>query len=64
MGDVKIPHSRMTKTCWETLVTCEMYVTSHKRPFVPSVGGIGLLCNVWAEGPVSFLKRWQRSLTG
>ena len=21
-GDVKIPHSRMTKTCWETLVTC------------------------------------------
>ena len=19
MGDVKIPHSRMTKTCWETL---------------------------------------------
>ena len=20
-GDVKIPHSRMTKTCWETLVT-------------------------------------------
>ena len=21
-GDVKIPHSRMTKTCSETLVTC------------------------------------------
>ena len=21
-GDVKIPHRRMTKTCWETLVTC------------------------------------------
>ena len=21
-GDVKIPHSRMKKTCWETLVTC------------------------------------------
>ena len=20
--DVKIPHSRMTTTCWETLVTC------------------------------------------
>ena len=20
-GDLKIPHSRMTKTCWETLVT-------------------------------------------
>ena len=21
-GDIKIAHSRMTKTCWETLVTC------------------------------------------
>ena len=21
-GDIKIGHSRMTKTCWETLVTC------------------------------------------
>ena len=21
-GDVEIPRSRMTKTCWETLVTC------------------------------------------
>ena len=41
-----------------------MYARSHKRPFVPSVGGIGLLCNVQAEGPVSFVKRWQRSLTG
>ena len=20
-GDIKIPHSRMTKTCWETFVT-------------------------------------------
>ena len=39
-----------------------MYVTSHKRPFVASVGGIGLLCNVWAQGPVSFVKRRQRSL--
>ena len=46
-GDVKIPHRRMTKTCWGTLVTCfEMYETSHTRPFVPSVGGIGLLCKV------------------
>ena len=24
--DVKIPHSRMTKTCWETLVTCFVFV--------------------------------------
>ena len=63
-GDVKIPHSRMTKTCLETLVTCEMYATSHKRPFVPSVGGNRLLCNVKAEGPVSFVKRRQRSQTG
>ena len=46
MGDIKIPHSRMTKA-GETLVTvCDMYATSHKRPFVQSVGGIGLLCNV------------------
>ena len=45
-GDIKIPHSRMTKTCWETLVTCEMYATSDKRPFVPCVRGIRLLCNV------------------
>ena len=22
------------------------YATSHKRPFMPSVGGIGLLCDV------------------
>ena len=46
-GDVKIHHSWMTKSCWEILVTfCEMYVTSHKRPFVSSVEGIGLLCSV------------------
>ena len=25
---------------------CKKYATSHKRPFVPSVGGIGLLYNV------------------
>ena len=41
-----------------------MYVTSHKRPFIPSVGGIGLLCNVKAEGRVCFVKRLQRSPTG
>ena len=41
-----------------------MYVTSHKRPFVPSVGGIGLLCNVYSQGPDSFVKRHQRSPTG
>ena len=44
---VKIPHSRMTKTCNETLVKyfgnlC--YGTSHNKPFAPSVGGIRLLC--------------------
>ena len=28
----------------------------NKRPFVPSVGGIRLLCNVYAWCPVSFVK--------
>ena len=28
------------------LPVCEMYTPSHKRPFVPSVGGIRLLGNV------------------
>ena len=41
-----------------------MYATRHKRPFVQSVGGIGLLCNVWAQGTVSFVKRLQRLPTG
>ena len=41
-----------------------MYATSHKRPFVPSVGGIRLLCNVKAQGPVSFVKPRQRLPTG
>ena len=41
-GDVKIPHRRMTETCWETLMTGSW---NHKRPFLPSVRGIGLLCN-------------------
>ena len=34
------------------------------RPFIPSVAGIGLLCNVYAEGPVSFMNFLQRSPTG
>ena len=42
----------------------EMYVKSHKRPFVPSVGGIRLLCNVQADCPVSFVKRLQRPPSG
>ena len=41
-----------------------MYASSHKKPFVPSVGGIGLLCNVKAEGSVSFVKCLKRSSTG
>ena len=37
-----------------------MYVTSHKRPFVPSFGiTIGLLCNVQAQSLVSFVKHQQ-----
>ena len=43
---------------------CEMYVTSHKRPFVPSVVGIGLLCNIKANDPVSFVKCPQIPLDG
>ena len=55
-GDIKIPHSRMTKTCWETLVTCLWNIcdnASHKKPFVLSVFGIGLL---WCidTGPSQF----------
>ena len=46
------------------LPVCDMYKTSHKREFVPSVGGIGLLCDVQAECKVSFVKRLQRSPTG
>ena len=41
-----------------------MYATSHKRQFILSVGDIGLLCNIWAEGPVGFVKLLQRSPTG
>ena len=29
---------------------CKMYATSHKRSFVPSVGGIRLLCFIYREG--------------
>ena len=32
-----------------------MYASSHKRPFIPSVGGIRLLCNVSiGRGPSQF----------
>ena len=41
-----------------------LYATSHKRLFVPFVGGIRLLCDVLAVGPVSFVKRLQMSPTG
>ena len=48
MGDIKIPHSRMTKTCqWNIgnlFVICMRQVT--KGHFLPSVGSMGLLCNV------------------
>ena len=45
-GEVKIPQSRMTETCWETLkqLFYEMYGTSEKRPSVPCVCGIRLPC--------------------
>ena len=31
-GDIKIPHSRMTKTCWETLMICIRQVTKGVFP--------------------------------
>ena len=40
-----------------------MYAPSHKKAFLPSVEGIGLLCNVKADGPVSFVECLQRSST-
>ena len=33
----------------------ERYVISHRRPIVPSFGGIGLLGSLLAEGPVNFV---------
>ena len=41
-----------------------MYATSHKRPFVSSVGGIVLLCNVLAQGPVSFCETSAKATNG
>ena len=46
-GEFKISHSRIKKYAgkhWEHV--CDMYATSHRRPFVPSAGDIGLQCNV------------------
>ena len=40
-----------------------MNATSHNKAFVPSVEGIKLQCNVKGDGPVSFVKRLQRSST-
>ena len=38
---------------WETLrPVCEMNARSHKMPFAPSVGSIGLLC--YCRGPSQF----------
>ena len=46
-GDVKIPHSRMTKTCWETLVTCLWNVCEKSQKAIFTIcWGIRLLCNV------------------
>ena len=33
----KFPTIGGQKSCWETFVTCEMYPTHHRSPFVPSV---------------------------
>ena len=36
-GDVKIPHSRMTKTCWETLVTCLLNVRDKSQKAICTI---------------------------
>ena len=56
----------MTKTCWETLVAvCEMYVMSHKRPFVSSVSGIRLhIVKDIGRGPRQFCEMSVNSPTG
>ena len=61
-GDITIPHSRMTKNMLvkHLYPVCDKYATSHKRLFVPSIGGIGLLCNItkvtnWVTDPFRWL---------
>ena len=46
--DVKIAHSRLGRQKMLGTIGkhCEIHGASHKRPFVPSVGAVGLLCNV------------------
>ena len=47
----------------ETMLVCERYEMHHKKAFVPSVEGIGLLCSIKADSPVKFVERLQRSST-
>ena len=37
MGDFKIPHSRMTKTCCETLVTCMRNVCAKSQEAICTI---------------------------
>ena len=60
--DIKIPHSRMTKTYSVTLVGyCEAYVTSHKKPFASCYGGIRLPFYVYRC--ISWAAQWEVSYT-
>ena len=55
-GDVKIPHSKTTKSCRETLLTYLWNLCGKsQKQFAPSSGGIRLLYYVWTEleGPIS-----------
>ena len=46
-GDVKIPHSRMTKKCWETLVNCFLNVCGRSQKAIRTTClGTKFLCNV------------------
>ena len=42
----KFPTVGRRKHGWKHWLPVDMNVTSQERPFVPSVGGIRLLCNV------------------
>ena len=62
MADFKFPHGmqqNMAGRLWRPV--CETFATSYKRPFVLSVQTIGLIYDVYAEGPVRFMKHLQRS---
>ena len=44
--DIQLPHCRMAKKSQKHGEHDETYVTSHKKPFAPSVWGIGRPANI------------------